>query len=91
MSFVAMRPSASVPTDGSRTITIRDSQPREDDNIPSGDDGEIGTLHLRGGPRVRSRHRPSVVWREDVVDNEGAGKKSSKSKRQKQAMPHVKD
>ena len=80
MSFVAARPSASAPSDGSRTITLRDSQPREDDGLPSGDDGEIGSLHLRGVPRVRNRHRPSVVWRDDVVDNEGAGKKSSKSK-----------
>lgn len=79
MSFVAQRPSASAPSDGSRTITIRDSQPREEDSLPSGDDGEVGTLHLRGGPRQRNRHRPSVVWREDVVDNEGVGKKSSKS------------
>ena len=79
MSRVASRPSASAPSDGSRTITIRDSQPVEDDGLPSGDDGEIGTLHLRGGPRTRHRSRPSVVWRDDVVDNEHAGKKSSKS------------
>ncbi|KAJ2978110.1 hypothetical protein NUW54_g11333 [Trametes sanguinea] len=32
------------------------------------------TLRLRGAPRNRQR----VVWREDVVDNEGAGKKKSK-------------
>ena len=77
MSFVPQRPSASAPSDGSRTITLRDSQPREEDSLPSGDDEEVGTLHLRGGPR--NRHRPSVVWRDDVVDNEGAGRKSSKS------------
>lgn len=33
-----------------------------------------GTLRLRGGPRSR----PRVVWGEDVVDNEGLGKKKSK-------------
>lgn len=36
----------------------------------------VGALRLRGGPR---RTRQRVVWGEDVVDNEGAGKKSSKS------------
>ncbi|KIP04280.1 hypothetical protein PHLGIDRAFT_129619 [Phlebiopsis gigantea 11061_1 CR5-6] len=78
MSYLAQRPSASAPSDGSRTITTLDSQPREDDELPSGDEGNVGTLHLRGGPRTRNRHRPSVVWRDDVVDNEGAGRKSSK-------------
>ena len=34
-----------------------------------------GTLRLRGGPR----DRPRVVWDEDVVDNEGLGRKKSKS------------
>ena len=34
-----------------------------------------GTLHLHGGPR----NRPRVVWNEDVVDNEGLGRKKSKS------------
>jgi protein phosphatase 1 regulatory subunit 11 len=34
-----------------------------------------GTLRLRGGPR----DRPHVVWGEDVVDNEGLGRKKSKS------------
>ncbi|KAH8983683.1 phosphatase inhibitor-domain-containing protein [Lactarius hatsudake] len=33
-----------------------------------------GTLHLRGGPH----NRPHVVWSEDVVDNEGLGRKKSK-------------
>ncbi|OCH89686.1 hypothetical protein OBBRIDRAFT_778155 [Obba rivulosa] len=82
MAFVAtrQRPMASAPSDGSRTITVRDSQPREDDSSApsagSGGDAIVsGTLRLRGVP-PRSRQR--VVWREDVVDNEGAGKKSSK-------------
>lgn len=34
-----------------------------------------GTLRLHGGPRSR----PRVVWDEDVVDNEGLGRKKSKS------------
>jgi len=33
-----------------------------------------GTLRLRGG----LRNRPRVVWDEDVVDNEGLGRKKSK-------------
>ncbi|KAH9064229.1 phosphatase inhibitor-domain-containing protein [Lactarius vividus] len=33
-----------------------------------------GTLHLRGGPHNRRR----VAWSEDVVDNEGLGRKKSK-------------
>lgn len=77
MSQVARRggPSNSAPSDGSRTITLRDSQPKEeDDDSRSG--GEVGRLQLRGG---RRRNGPRVVWSEDVVDNEGMGKKSSKS------------
>ena len=78
MSQLARRggPSNSAPTDGSRTITLRDSQPNEeDDGSRSGE--EIGSLQLRG---ARRRTGPRVVWSEDVVDNEGMGKKSSKSK-----------
>lgn len=78
MSFVTTRPSASAPSDGSRTITLLDSQPEEGRSGSSGED-DVGTLRLHGAPRTRERNRPRVVWREDVVDNEGAGKKSSKS------------
>ncbi|KAM5539270.1 hypothetical protein V8D89_007143 [Ganoderma adspersum] len=67
----ARRPNTSAPSDGSRTITLRDDQPREEDNS---DTQSMGTLRLRGV----ARHRQRVVWREDVVDNEGAGKKKSK-------------
>ncbi|PIL35321.1 hypothetical protein GSI_02046 [Ganoderma sinense ZZ0214-1] len=66
------RTNTSTPSDGSRTITLREDQPREDD---SSDSQSMGTLRLRGAVRRRQR----VVWREDVVDNEGAGKKKSKS------------
>jgi len=52
---------------------VHDSQPGEEGAGPDGGD-EIGRLRLRAAPRSR----PQVVWREDVVDNEGAGKKSSK-------------
>ena len=81
-----MRPSTGTPNDGSRTITIRDSQPREecDEGSGAGDvnvDGvdqtgrDVGVLRLRGGPS----NQPRVSWKEDVVDNEGMGKKKSKS------------
>ena len=81
-----MRPSTGTPNDGSRTITIRDSQPRDegDEGAGAGDvnvDGvdqtgrDVGVLRLRGGPS----NQPRVSWKEDVVDNEGMGKKKSKS------------
>ncbi|KAH8074807.1 phosphatase inhibitor-domain-containing protein [Cristinia sonorae] len=79
MAFTSTRsrPSTSAPGDGSRTITLRDDQPREEgsegDSSHEPSHSEVGRLTLRGG-----RSRPRVVWSEDTVDNEGAGKKSSK-------------
>jgi len=70
-------PSTSAPSDGSRTLTLLESRPVEDGTGPEGTGSEgvtVGSLRLRGAPR----NRPRVVWREDVIDNEGAGKKSSK-------------
>ncbi|KAJ3484490.1 hypothetical protein NLI96_g5609 [Meripilus lineatus] len=87
MPYVATRggPSSAAPADGSRTITLRDSQPIEDGG--NGDQGEaIGALQLTGG---RTRREQRVVWSEDVVDNEGAGKKSSKSRSSRQALPQA--
>lgn len=82
MTYLAtrQRPTPSAPTDGSRTITLRDSQPREEGDEESSHDerdGEytVGVLRLRGGPSTRGR----VQWAEDTVDNEGMGKKKSKS------------
>ncbi|CAL1717245.1 unnamed protein product [Somion occarium] len=66
--------STSAPADSSRTVTVLDSQTREEE-VGTASAEEVGTLRLRG---ARSRDRPRVVWSEDVVDNEGAGKKSSK-------------
>jgi protein phosphatase 1 regulatory subunit 11 len=69
--------------DGSRTLTLRDDQPREDDGAgapgagPSGTAPDDGVLHLRGGPHAARPRR--VMWTEDTVDNEGAGRKKSKS------------
>ncbi|TFK83737.1 hypothetical protein K466DRAFT_471706, partial [Polyporus arcularius HHB13444] len=59
--------------DGSRTITVQDTQPREEGQTNE-QPTTVGSLRLRGA----ARHRQRVVWREDVVDNEGAGKKKSK-------------
>lgn len=79
MSYLATRPNTSAASDGSRTITIQDSNPREEGANSSGEDSEVGRLRLRGATRRDRAGRPRVVWREDVVDNEGAGRKSSKS------------
>ncbi|PVI07746.1 hypothetical protein DM02DRAFT_511648 [Periconia macrospinosa] len=58
----------STPQNGSVTITETPAQPVLRLSAPS------GTLRLRAGPEER-RH---IQWAEDVVDNEGMGKKSSK-------------
>ncbi|KAF9255438.1 hypothetical protein L218DRAFT_975630 [Marasmius fiardii PR-910] len=74
------RPGTSAPSDGSRTITITGAPPREEGDDDSGAEGPssgqgVGTLKLRGATR---KTRQRVVWSEDVVDNEGCGRKSSK-------------
>ncbi|KAJ7157644.1 phosphatase inhibitor-domain-containing protein [Mycena crocata] len=77
MAYLATqrRPGTSAPGDGSRTITITDASPQEGGSQNPNPDEPVGALHLRGGPR---RTRQRVVWDEDVVDNEGCGRKSSK-------------
>lgn len=66
---------------GSRTMTVAQttdseagpstaSPPTSREHTP-----EVGVLHLRGGPTRRQR----VMWTSDTVDNEGMGKKKSKS------------
>ncbi|KAK0205086.1 phosphatase inhibitor-domain-containing protein [Desarmillaria ectypa] len=61
--------STSSPNDGSRTITVT--------NVPSIEGSSstpaVGSLRLRG-----ARRKPRVAWSEDVVDNEGCGRKKSK-------------
>ena len=67
------------PTDGSRTITLRDVPTSEaaadDDDIAEFSSHPRPVLKLRGGPRSEQR----VAWKEGVVDNENAGKRKSKS------------
>ncbi|KAG5718844.1 hypothetical protein E4T56_gene6384 [Termitomyces sp. T112] len=65
-------PTTSAPGDGSRTHVITDSEPYPESS--SSYPNLVGTLRLRTGPRNRQR----VVWKDDVVDNEGCGRKSSK-------------
>lgn len=66
--------------DGSRTITIHDvptaETPHDDDDLSDFDSHPQPVLRLRGGPRSARR----VTWTEEVVDNEGKGRKKSKSK-----------
>ena len=73
------RPDTSAPSDGSTTILLTDDQPREEGDGSHGagpSDPSTGVLRLTGGPRSR----PRVAWDEAVVDNEGCGRKSTKSK-----------
>ncbi|KAK8210265.1 Type 1 phosphatases regulator ypi1 [Zalaria obscura] len=56
---------------GSMTVTTTDAGPSLPFNLPS------GTLRLRAEPE-EPEERPRVQWAEDVIDNEGMGKKSSK-------------
>ncbi|EEB90860.1 hypothetical protein MPER_10878 [Moniliophthora perniciosa FA553] len=73
------RPGTSAPSDGSRTITITGTPSQEhggdDDSEAGPSSGTVGTLKLRGETKKSSQ---KVVWRDDVVDNEGCGRKSSK-------------
>ncbi|KAJ4480163.1 phosphatase inhibitor-domain-containing protein [Lentinula aciculospora] len=70
------RPNTSAPGDGSRTITITSAPTSEDEGSSNhAASSTVGALRLRATTR---KPRQKVVWREDVVDNEGAGKKSSK-------------
>jgi hypothetical protein len=61
------------PEAGSRTLTQTATPSSANDAGPS---EPAGVLKLRGGPSRRQR----VVWTDETVDNEGMGKKKSKSK-----------
>ena len=70
------RSSTSAPGDGSRTLTIVNDPSLEGQEIaPEGGQG-VGTLKLRSKTKKNTQR---VVWGEGVVDNEGFGKKKSKS------------
>ena len=60
--------------DGSRTITVQDTN-AENSTIPSTHEAPpVGVLQLRATGNTSKR----VVWSEETVDNEGMGKKKSK-------------
>ena len=66
--------------EGSRTaLVVQNATEQRDASAPSELSGALapsaGTLRLRGGPRSG----PRVAWDEAVVDNEGLGRKKSKS------------
>ncbi len=73
------------PADASRTLTITNDPTQESDGetVNPEDGNIIGALILRGGDRRTQR----VAWGEDVIDNEGCGKKKSKSMFWHLAMP----
>lgn len=71
---VAHGPSTSAPSDGSRTLILHDAQPESSRHDSNGNGHDVGPLRLRGVHRNQQR----VSWEEDVVDNEGMGKKKTK-------------
>lgn len=74
-------PNTNAPTHGSRTLTITATVPERsdgDDDIEDNLPPANAVLMLRAEPDSR-RRRQRVVWDENVVDNEGCGKKKSKS------------
>lgn len=74
---VRQLPLTSAPGDGSRTITTTNTLSNENsEREETNPDGTfVGALRLR--PAKKNRQR--VAWDDDVVDNEGCGRKKSKS------------
>jgi protein phosphatase 1 regulatory subunit 11 len=73
-------PSTAMSREGSRTaLAVQDPAEQRDASALPELSGALappaGTLRLRGGPR----NGPRVAWDEAVVDNEGLGRKKSKS------------
>lgn len=76
---MTQRPSDRPAAHGSRTTTVEhtpeiDAGPSRGSSLPP---SVVGVLKLRGAPLKKQR----VVWSEETVDNEGMGKKKSKSKK----------
>ena len=73
-------PSVSAPSDGSCTHTLTSGATRDLENEDESETPRIvGTLKLRGAHSKKKQGKAKVAWDEDVVDNEGCGKKKSKS------------
>jgi hypothetical protein len=73
-------PSSAMSREGSRTALVvqTPAEPRDASALPELSGvlaPPAGTLRLRGGPR----NGPRVAWDEAVIDNEGLGRKKSKS------------
>lgn len=73
-------PSGAMSREGSRTALVvqNPAEQRDASALPELSGAlapPAGTLRLRGGPR----NGPRVAWDEAVVDNEGLGRKKSKS------------
>ena len=68
-------PTSSMSREGSRTAVIVQDATEQCDASDGALAPPAGTLRLRGGPRSG----PRVAWDEAVVDNEGLGRKKSKS------------
>jgi protein phosphatase 1 regulatory subunit 11 len=72
-------PSGAMSREGSRTALVVQNPAEQQRDASAALLPELtppaGTLRLRGGPR----NGPRVAWDEAVVDNEGLGRKKSKS------------
>lgn len=77
IGIMAQRPSDRPAAHGSRTTTVEHTPEVEagPSRGPSESTPVLGVLKLRGAPLKKQR----VVWSEETVDNEGMGKKKSKS------------
>ncbi|KIJ94587.1 hypothetical protein K443DRAFT_683615 [Laccaria amethystina LaAM-08-1] len=70
---------AAAPSNGSRTHTLTNGATRDLENEDESEAPRIvGTLKLRGAHSKKKQGKAKVAWDEDVVDNEGCGKKKSK-------------
>ena len=70
------------PADPDATNDPNDRQPGANDHENGVNDAPPRlTLNLQGGGALKKTRKAGqrVVWKEDVVDNEGSGKKKSKS------------
>lgn len=70
------------PTIAATSTTVTSSQPQSSVVESQANNPPSTTLRLRGQIPVQDRTEPErhIQWAEDVVDNEGMGKKSSKGK-----------
>ena len=75
----AIRSRVDAANDGSRTLTLDPTESSLDadssSDAPEAGPSTAGVLRLRGATSRQTR----VQWDEEVVDNEGLGRKSSKS------------